>query len=84
MLADYLQDLRHIDVDTFTVPPLLLAVMTGEEANFCPVGQEMLDLDDIRLGALWAVHGASLWGGGHMLRLPAAYNNASSSRRRPR
>jgi len=60
MLADDLQDLGDVDVDTVLVPPLLLTVVTGEEADLGAVGQEMLDLDHIRLRALGAVHIDSL------------------------
>src|SRR3990170_8733988 len=56
MLADDLQDLSDVDVDSLAVPPLFLTVVTGEEADFRAVRQEMFDLDHVRLRALGAVH----------------------------
>ena len=69
MLADDLQDLGHVDINSVPVPPLLFAVVTCEEPNLGAVGQEMFDLDYIRLRALGAVHVVfvAAWGG-HMLR----------------
>jgi hypothetical protein len=83
MLADYLQDLGDIDFDSFAVPPLLFTVVTGEEADLGAVGQEMLDLDHIRLGALGAVHIDFVAWGGHMLRPAPTYDNEPSSNSRP-
>jgi hypothetical protein len=84
MLADDLQDLGYVDVDSIPVPPLLFAVVTGEETDLGAVGQEMFDLDHIRLRALGAVHidFVAAWGG-HMLRPAQPYNNEPSSNRRP-
>jgi hypothetical protein len=48
-LPDDLQDLRDVDVLPVTVPPLLLAVVTGEEVDLGPIGQDVLDLDYVRL-----------------------------------
>lgn len=84
MLADDLQDLGNVYIDSIPVPPLLFAVVTGEETDLGSVGQEMFDLDYIRLRALGAVHVVSLLlGGGHMLRPAHAYDNALSSNKRP-
>lgn len=84
MLADDLQDLGHVDVNSVPVPPLLFAVVTGEEADLGAVGQEMFDLDHIRFGALGAVHidFVAAWGG-HMLRPAQTYDNEPSSNKRP-
>jgi hypothetical protein len=49
MLPDDLQYLRDVDVLTVSVPPLLLAVVTGEEVDLGSVGQDVLDLDHVRL-----------------------------------
>jgi len=48
-LADYLQHLRHIDVDALTVPPLLLTVVTPEEHDLDPVREHMLYLEHVTL-----------------------------------
>ena len=83
MLADDLQDLGHVDVNSFAVPPLLFTVVTGEEADLGAVRQEMFDLDHIRLRALGAVHIDFVAWGGHMLRPAHTYDNEPSSNRRP-
>jgi hypothetical protein len=49
MLSDDLQNLRDVDVLAITVPPSLLAVVTCEEQDLRPVGEDVLDLDHIRL-----------------------------------
>jgi hypothetical protein len=49
MLPDDLQYLRDVDVLTVTVPPLLLTVVTGEEVHLGSIGQDVLDLDHVRL-----------------------------------
>lgn len=84
MLADDLQDLCHVDINSVPVPPFLFAVVTCKEQNLGAVGQEMFDFDHIRLRALGAVHidFVAAWGR-HMLRPTQSYNNEPSSRRRP-
>jgi hypothetical protein len=57
VLSDDLQNLRDVYLDTITVPPPLLTVVAGKENDFGPIGKDMLDLDDVRFGALGAVHG---------------------------
>ena len=49
MLPNDLQDLGHVYLDALTVPPLLLTVVAREEDHFGPVGEEMLDLNDVSL-----------------------------------
>ena len=49
MLPNDLQDLGNVDVYPLTVPPLLFAVVTGEEDDFSAVGQNVFDLYDVRL-----------------------------------
>lgn len=84
MLANYLQDLGHVDINSVPVPPLLFAVVASEEPDLGAVGQKMFDLDHIRLRALGAVHidFIAAWGG-HMLRPAQSYDNEPSSNRRP-
>lgn len=84
MLADDLQDLGHVDIDSIPIPPFLFTVVTGEETDLGSVGQEMFDLDHIRLRALGAVHidFVAAWGG-HMLRPTQTYDNEPSSNKRP-
>lgn len=60
MLSDDLQDLGNIDINSVPIPPLLFAVVTCKESDLGAVGQEMFDLDHIRVRALGAVHINSL------------------------
>jgi len=48
MLSDDLQNLRDVDVLAIPIPPSLLAVVTCEEQDLRPVGEDVLDLDHIR------------------------------------
>ncbi|MGH3649717.1 MAG: hypothetical protein ACRDU9_03335 [Acidimicrobiia bacterium] len=46
-LADYLQDLGHVDVYAFPVPPPLFTVVAPKEQHFGPIGKCMLDLEHV-------------------------------------
>ncbi len=48
MLSDDLQNLRDVDVLAIPIPPPLLAIVTCEEQDLGPVGEDVLDLDHIR------------------------------------
>ena len=83
MLSDDLQNLRDVDVLTITVPPSLLAVVTGEEQDLRTSG---------RTCSISITSGCEHCGqfissrhreGGHMVRPSGPYNNASSWRSRP-
>lgn len=63
MLPNDLQDLGDVDIDTFSIPPLLFAVVAGKEQHLGAVRQDVFNFNYVRLFALGAVHlGPSLAG----------------------
>ena len=83
MLSDDLQNLRDVDVLAIPIPPPLLAVVTCEEQDLGPVGEDVLDLDHIRFVSTVDSSSRLETGDGTWYNRRGPYNNASSSRRRP-